>query len=218
MTCKWVTDATPTRWDKIIEFHNASNSDASWSYGKTAGSDIDVAYSGQGDGWGVKGSNMVSNSMGSKIGWSTENRVNSYARTQMDWRDQHTEWQYHSAGDSCAYLPGTKVGDRRKTSFGWVGGVDMEASSGSEFLGCSNSPQSDHRTSYPVNSYLVRDENSAAKISGAVDVGPITIGSDTDYSTHMSQRWDAKRGNGIWLCGTNYYPPSAGVIHAENRG
>ena len=23
--------------------------------------------------------------------------------------------------------------------------------------------------------------------------------------------------NGIWLCGTNNFPPTAGVIHAENR-
>jgi hypothetical protein len=88
---------------------------------------------------------------------------------------------------------------------------------GAEYFGCSSSPQKDHRTSYPVGGSFTRDTNSAAKIGNAVDLGPITVGSNTDYSTSMSQSWTSRRGNGIFLCGTNNYPPTAGVIHAENR-
>jgi hypothetical protein len=33
----------------------------------------------------------------------------------------------------------------------------------------------------------------------------------------MKLRYDSKRGNGIWQCGRNYYPNTAGVVHAQNR-
>ena len=88
---------------------------------------------------------------------------------------------------------------------------------GAEFIGCRHSPQSDHRTPYPVGSYFVRDEESAAKIGLAVDIGPIKIGAASGYSTYVMSGWNSKRGNGIWLCGTNHGVTTAGVIHAQNR-
>jgi hypothetical protein len=218
MTCYWVTDATPARWDSILEFHNASNSNASYSYGKTAGSDIEAAANFGGGGWGVIGTYSISNTRGSKITYATSARDNSFARSQFEWRDQHADFPGHANGYGCPYQPGVSVGDHKKSPIEWVGGVQMNTTlPGAEFIGCSSSPQKDHRTSYPVGAGYTRDTNSAAKIGNAVDLGPITVGSNTDYSTSMSQSWTASRGSGIFLCGTNYYPPTAGVIHAENR-
>jgi hypothetical protein len=217
MTCYWVTDATPARWDSILEFHNASNSDASYAYGKTAGSDIEAAANFGGGGWGVIGTYSISNSRGSKITYSTSARENSFGRSQFEWRDQHADFPGHANGYGCPYQPGVSVGDHKKSPTDWVGGVQMNTTlPGAEFIGCSSSPQNAHRTSYPVGGGYTRDTNSAAKIGNAVDLGPITVGSDTDYSTSMSQSWTASRG-GIFLCGTNNFPPTAGVIHAENR-
>lgn len=218
MTCYWVTDATPARWDSILEFHNASNSDATYTYGRSAGSDIEAAANFGGNGWGVIGTYSISNSLGSKITYSTSARENAFARSQFEWRDQHADFPGHADGEGCPYQPGVDVGDHKKSPISWVGGVQMNTTlPGAEYIGCSSSPQKDHRTIYPVGSGYTRDTNSAARIGNAVDVGPITLGSNTDYSTSMSQTWRASRGNGIFLCGTNYYPPSAGVIHAENR-
>lgn len=88
---------------------------------------------------------------------------------------------------------------------------------GAEYIGCDQSPQSGHRTSYPPGSFFDRASSDASRISVGADVGPIFVGAKSGFSTNMALHYDSKRGNGIWLCGTYSGPSTAGVVHAQNK-
>jgi hypothetical protein len=88
---------------------------------------------------------------------------------------------------------------------------------GREYLGCGNSPQSDHRTAYPKDTFFTRNDQDASSITNGVDIGPISLSSKSGFSEFMDVHYDSARGSGIWLCGTNHYAPTAGVIHAQDR-
>ena len=109
------------------------------------------------------------------------------------------------------------VNTKVKNPGDWHGGVGSNTNPGSEFIGCAKRPQSDHRNDFPKGSTFTRNRQRAAKITGAVNVGPIKVGATSGFSSELDVYWNAVRGHGIWLCGTNYVPKSAGVIHAQNR-
>lgn len=215
--CTFVTTATPQRPVNVVEFHNASNSNGSWSYGQRADSDIEggIDYSGDG-GWRVSAAKEVSNSTSSTVSrsYTGGDKANNYGTSDFKFVDGY--YKPYGSGNTCegSSIPvNTKVKNPTK----WVAGVGSNTGAGSEYIGCDQSPQKDNRSTYPVGSSHVRDEQSAAKIALAVDLGPITVGSKSGYSTNMSMRWESKRGNGMWLCGTNSGVTTAGVIHAQNR-
>jgi hypothetical protein len=215
--CSFITDATPQRTVSVVEFHNATNANAWWSYGVSADSDIQkgIDHAGNG-GWGVSGSVHMSTHDGGEVGrvYNGGVAVNNFGRMDFKFIDGH----YQPYGEGL-YCQGTTIFPYTKTKVAtqWVAGVSTSALPGSEFIGCSNSPQSSNRTSYPVGSYFHRKTNNAAQIGLAVDIGPISVGAKSGYSTNVESRWDSKRGNGIWLCGTNSGVTTAGVIHAQNR-
>lgn len=214
--CSFIVDARPTREVDIIEFHNAGNSNAKWTYGWAADSDIDGAIDYKGDGgWKATGSIHVSNNRQANIYRSQSTVANNYGTTEFTFVDGHYQPTF-GAGTTCegSSIP---VYTKSKRAVNWVGGVGSNRDAGSEFIGCDQSPQSDHRNNYPVGSGFSRKTSSAAKIAGAVNLGVITVGAQSGFSTELDVRWDSERGHGIWLCGTNYYPPTAGVIHAQNR-
>lgn len=215
--CSFVVTGTPQRSVNVVEFHNASNSNANWVYGESADSNIEggIDYSGDG-GWGVGAAKEVSNSTSSTVGrsYTGGTKANNYGTSDFDFVDGY--YKPYGAGSTCegSSIP---VNTKTKNPTKWVGGVGSNTGTGSEYIGCDQSPQSGNRTNYPVGSVFDRVSSSAAKISLAVDLGPITVGSKSGYSTSMDMHWDSKRGNGIWLCGTNSGVLTAGVIHAQNR-
>lgn len=214
--CSYVVDSRPTHSVDIIEFHNAANSNARWTYGWAGDSDIDGAidYSGDG-GWKVSGSVHIGNNRKANVYRSYSVVANNYGTSDFSFTQGH--YKPYGLGRWCTgtnYIP---VNTKVKRAGSWVGSVGSNRNAGSEFIGCANTPQSTHRNNYPVGSGFARTTSSASKIAGAVDIGPIKVGAQSGFSTELDARWDALRGHGIWLCGTNNYPPTAGVIHAQNR-
>ncbi|WP_161605254.1 hypothetical protein [Pimelobacter simplex] len=214
--CSYVVDARPVRSVNIIEFHNASNSDAGWVYGESADSDIEgaVDYSGDG-GWSIHGSRHVGNTDSGSVRrtYTGGKRANNFGTTTFTFVDGH--YKALGVGKWCegtTIPPGTKL----KRVGSWYGGVGANTGPGSEFIGCLKKPQSDHRNSIAKSGGFTRSTKRAAKITGAVNVGPIKVGAQSGFSSNLDVHWDAVRGP-IWLCGTNYEPKSAGVIHAQNK-
>ena len=216
--CSFVVDATPQRYVSVVEFHNAANSNGKWTYGASADSDVEmgIQYSGSGD-WSIGATRHISNSDGASVSMSYVggDKANNYGRTAFEFVDGHYALIY-GLGPQC-YGTSATVGTKVKNPISWQGGVSTNTDAGSEYFGCTNSPQSTHRTSYPVGSTFTRESSSASQIGAAVDIGPISLGAKSGYSTSMDMHWDSKRGTGIWLCGTYSGVTTAGVIHAQNR-
>lgn len=213
--CSFIVDSRPKRSVDILEWHNAGNSNAKWTYGNAADSDIDsgIQYAGKGD-WKVGATRHVGNSNSSAVSRDYTSVSNSYATSEFEFIDGH--YQPYGIGTYCKDTS-IRVGTRVKNPVEWYGGVDSNRDAGSEFIGCDQAPQSDHRSSYPVGATFVRSTSNAAEIKGAVDIGPINVGAQSGFSKWLDVQWTAKRGHGIWLCGTNHPAPTAGVIHAQNR-
>jgi hypothetical protein len=207
----------------VVEFHNASNANGKWTYGEKADSDIDVAIKYVGDAWKVNGSDHVSNEHSLSVGqtYNGGDTANNYGRSDFLVRHATVEPLAGSApdGTQCYEFPDDiRVGTKTVGPKNWVGGVGANSAlPGAEYIGCSYTPQSTHRTSYATGTFFNRGSKDAAKIAGAVDLGPLTVGAKSGFSTNMSLHYDVVRGNGIWLCGTNYFPDTAGVVHAQSR-
>ncbi|MFJ9315652.1 hypothetical protein ACIRN4_15790 [Pimelobacter simplex] len=215
--CSYVVDARPVRSVNIVEFHNATNSRAKWTYGEHADSDIQgaVDYSGDG-GWSIHGSRHVGNTASGSVykSYAVGKKANNFGTTTFTFVDGH----YKALGigkwcEGTTVPPGTKL----KRVGSWYGGAGHNTAPGSEFIGCAHRPQSDHRNDYEKGTGFIRNKRSAASITGAVNLGPIKVGAQSGYSSEVVLEWHAERGTGIWLCGTNYEPLRAGVIHAQNR-
>ncbi|UUW88419.1 hypothetical protein ABFU82_08030 [Nocardioides sp. WV_118_6] len=214
--CSYVVDARPVRTVNVIEFHNASNSDARWTYGESADSDIEGAIDYAGDGgWSIHGSRHVGNSDSASVyrSYSGGKKANNFGTTTFKFIEGH--YKPLGLGKWCE---GTTIPPNTKTKNAgtWYGGVGSNNGPGSEFIGCLKKPQSDHRNSIAKFGGFTRSTKRAAKITGAVNVGPIKVGAQSGFSANLDVRWDALRGP-IWLCGTNYEPKTAGVIHAQNK-
>lgn len=215
--CSFIVTGRPQRPVNVIEFHNAGNSNSQWVYGTKADSDVDAAmdYSGDG-GWKVTGSASISNSRSSSVYRFADTVANNYGTTNFEFVDGYYKATIWGGSNTC-YGSSITVNTKSKRAVSWVQSVGSNRNAGSEFIGCANSPQKDHRSDYPVNSGFIRNTSSASKIGAAVDLGVIKVGAQSGFSTELDVRWDSKRGHGIWLCGTNYFPKTAGVIHAQNR-
>lgn len=220
--CNFMVTATPQRTVRIVEFHNATNSDAYWKYGTRADSDIEAGVDVGGDGgWAIDGTVHMSNSQGATIArnYSGGEAANNYGRT--DFKVTEGYWKHVWGG---APYPGQRcaqtsivIGTKEKKTTSWEGGVSNDQAAGSEFIGCSNAPQSGNRTAYPAGSSLTRSTGNAAQIGVAGDFGPFKVGAKSGYSTDMDMHWSSVRRTGIWLCGTNSGATTAGVVHVQNR-
>jgi hypothetical protein len=212
--CSLVTDAKPLHQVSLFELHNASNSDLTWDFGKTSDSDIEsgIQYGGTG-GWQIGGTYHVSNTMSADAGQTYKTAKNTFARSTFQFIEAH--YQAYGTGQYCE---GTSIPPNTKVTFPalWAGGATNESLPGSEFVGCSNPPQSNYKTPFGPGAHFTRNSSSAARIGLSIDLGPITVGSTTGFSTSASEHWDGTRG-GFWLCGTYAPPSTAGVIHAQNR-
>lgn len=215
--CSFIVTGRPQRPVNVIEFHNAGNSDAKWVYGNKADSDIDGAidYSGDG-GWKIAGSASISTSQSTSVSHSQSTVANNYGTSDFVFVDGYYKATIWGGSNTC-YGSSITVNTKSKRAVEWVQGVGSNRNAGSEFIGCDQSPQSTHRSAYGVGDGFTRNRSSASKISGAVDLGVIKVGAQSGFSTELDVSWVARRGHGIWLCGTNYYPGTAGVIHAQNR-
>jgi hypothetical protein len=220
--CKYTYGTNTQSRQSVVEFHNAANSRGRWVYGQSADSDIEGGIKYPGKNWSINGSAHVSNSRSLSVSLSYGDRANNYGRSDFlvrHWTITTLDGSDTPAGGQCyGYPSDLTIGTKGSSAFQWVGGaVDNYTLAGAEFIGCSNSPQSLHRTAYNPGSTFSRVDGNAAKISAAGDLGPLWVGAKSGFSTDMELHYDNITGSGIWLCGTNYYPNSAGVIHAENR-
>lgn len=220
--CKWSYGADTQSRQSVVEFHNAGKANGSWSYGQSADSDIEGGMKYGGGSWSINGSSHISNSRGTTVGLSYSDPMNTYGRSDFLVRHGTVTTLDGSAspvGGKCNGFPDDiTIGTQVATPYQWVGGAVSNSSlAGAEFIGCSSAPQSSHRTAYAKGATFSRTTGNAAKIAAAGDIGPIWVGAKSGFSTNMDIHYTVTTGPGIYLCGTNYFPTSAGVIHAENR-
>jgi hypothetical protein len=215
--CSFEVTRRPQRSVRVLNWHNAGNSNATWTYGTSADSDLDVAFDGSGDGtWSLRGAFHVGNTVGSTVRQTVKTAFNKYARTSFRWTEGY--YKPFGVGGYCNGDPSIPVWSKRKTATTWVAGVANDAGAGAAYQGCSVAPQNGFRTSYPVGSGYKKASTTATRISVAADVGPINIGGSSGYSTELDVSWNSVRGQGMWLCGKRDDLTGApGVIHAQNR-
>lgn len=215
--CSFVTTAMPQRYTRILRMHNAHDSDAHWTYGKSADTDLNVAFDASGDGsWSLRGTHHVGNSDDNNVHAKLDSAYNRYVRTKFQWVEGY--YRPYGLGDYCNSDMSIPVWSKRKTATTWLGGVADDTGAGSEFIGCDQYPQNKYRTSYPRGTGFYKGSTTAKRIGLAVDVGPINVGGTSGYSENLDMGWDAVRGNGIWLCGdADHVTGAPRIIHAQNR-
>ena len=222
-TCREVVLNSYLESTRIINFHNDDNANATWSYGTTADSDIDMGYAAYNSStWYVSGSYHVTNSKGGTANSSSIHFYNGYARTAFLYT--HTEFESYPddpspTGSFCNnYLGYHYVGDDHTQATTWAAGTYSETGSGSGYKDCFSGTRASSRVSFPAGSGFSVSTSTATKISWAVGLGYVNLGGTSGYSTNVNEGWQAKRGSGIYLCGANdLITGKPGVIYAEDR-
>lgn len=214
--CSFIVTSKPKRFIRIGRIHNARNSDSRWSYGRKAESNVEVGVSYGGPGaWTTRGSWHVGNRQSTSVSYATSAYRHGYVRSAFQFTQGYYKATYGTGGSHChgsSIPPGT----RSSRATRWVGGVDIDTR-GSRFESCTVK----HRrfsTFYVRGSGLDKDESRTSQISAGVDIGPITLGSQSGYSENVTQSWDVVRGRGVHLCGLKDFVTEApGVIFAQDR-
>jgi hypothetical protein len=189
---------------RILMFNSPSNADGTWSYGARADSDIEIGEKfGTGD-WQIGGSVHLGDSSGGSIGDTTDGQhYNRYIRTEFQFG------KYHYYGD-CGSRYVIKADD-------WAGGLERR---GDTYKACFEDPLAEHTVGFPKGSNVTVDNTRAAKFTYGVDIGPLSVGSTSGYSTNVQMHWNMTRG-GAWFCGRDDEPlgtdPGPGFIWNTNR-
>ena len=214
--CSFIVTSKPRRFIRIGRLHNARNSDSRWSYGREADSNVEVGVSYGGPGaWTTRGNWHVGNKKSTSVSYTTSRYRHAYVRSVFEFTQGYYKATHGTGGSHCegsSIPPGT----RSSRATRWVGGVDIDTS-GSRFESCTVK----HRrfsSPYVRGSGLHKDESRASQIGAGVDIGPITLGSQSGYSENVTQSWDVVRGRGIHLWGAKGDVTEApGVIFAQDR-
>lgn len=195
--CTFYVSAEYNNWTTILEFHNQQDADGSWSYGATADSDVDVGVLNLGAGsWSVSGSSHVGTTAGSSIGGSTPGNYD---------RQPVTFFHYVRGANSC-------TGVQQVFANSWYGGLTDKPDHTS--AGCYAAPQANYRLQHSINTWFTRNVNRASKLSGAVQLGFVTLGATSGYSASVTMTWHWVRNWG-YLCGNNNYETLGGILYVS---
>jgi hypothetical protein len=215
VSCSFVTTGTPTRYTKVVEFHNTAYTSGRWTYGTSADSDIDVGldYDGNG-GWGVSGTAHIGTSLGSNSGVARSGvLLGYYGTTNMQYLEGYYQpYGTYSGYTTCSGLsvtPWTKSVRATK----WLGGTGSTGSLTQ--YDCYDAPQSSYRNNQLNGSFFSTSSSRAAKFSGSANFSYISLGATSGYSTNIDLHWDWNLGRGGYSCGSNAYPPYAKIIYVN---
>lgn len=193
--CVFVITNTYNNWTSILEFHNQQDADGAWSYGSTADSDIDVGvlHVGQGS-WTISGTSHVGTSSGATIGGSTSGNYD---------RQPITFFHFVQGANSC-------TGIQQVFANQWLGGLADKADHTS--VGCVALPQRNYRLRHDINTFFTRNISRSSTLSGAVQLGFVTLGATSGYSTNVTMSWRWVRNFG-YLCGNDNYETLGGILY-----
>jgi hypothetical protein len=194
-TCFYFLDTTYTSWTKILEFHNQRDTDSAWAYGTTADTDVEVGVQvTPTSSWTISGTAHVGNSTGASIQGATPGDYDRYPMTFFEFQQGHY----------------TCTGEKHVVASRWLGG--FTDTGGVPTWGCYSSPQSSYRLQHLQGSNYQRFFNRASKLYGAADLGFVSLGATSGYSSHVAMAWTFAR-NWAWVCGNNDYENYAGIIY-----
>lgn len=200
ITCPFYVDYVSVDSTRIISFHNSVNARGKWEYGKTADSDIDVGVAQAGGSWSISGSVHVGGTSSALMsGTSNYYHYNSYVRTDFNYTHGR-------------YVCGTTTSSYKIYASLWRAGARDDG----QFprTSCAASP---HRSYFSRGMSFYRGSSRASRIGFALDVGPVNLGQTSGHSVSVYMSWTDIRNNGIYLCGNNGPPTTAGVIYASDH-
>jgi hypothetical protein len=203
--CDYVkgTTSTSTAWMTIGEMHNAKDSTATFTYGQTADSTVEVGYSPTGSSWTSDGTSQVSNTVSSS---------ESLTRNSSQWYDQG--WQLTSlfTFTKTEYIGENACAGRvyyLLSASQWDGGFGFGRDESSQ-----DGVPNKWTTPFPAGSEFQTSTAKAYTYSAAVSVFGATLSATSGYSTFVGIQWTFS-GFTQYLYGNDGYPPSASIIYAD---
>ncbi len=193
-------------WTKIGELHNARDSTATFTYGETADSSIEVGYSLTGDSnWTADGNVTISNSLSASV---------SITRNSSQWYDtgyqllsefsyQRLEYYNVCAGYAPYYLVDATQ---------WDGGLKVGAN-----VGGNDGNPNQYTDWFAPGSTFTRSQNSAWRYNAAVTTPwGASLTAQSGYSQYVELHWAfaSSAGYNQALYGNNNYPTYSQIIYA----
>jgi hypothetical protein len=213
--CSFIITGNPTKYTKVAELHGTTATRSTWTYGRTADSDIDAAidYDGNG-GWSISGSAHIGTSNSSSTGASTIHTLTGYYATS---NFQYREGYYKPYGTYSGYTlcSGTGVTPNTKSlkANSWLGGASTNANLSQ--YDCYDAPQSSYRVVQSVNSFFNTSSARAQKYSGSAVFSYVSLGATSGFSTYVDLGFKWDNGRSGYLCGNNAYPTSAKILYVN---
>ncbi len=198
--CSMVRNPVGKPFDRQVvigQLHSVAGMTASFSYGRTADSEIGTAFSAGNGPFSVSGDAHVGNSTGSSVTITRSGEFGHKLLTQFRFQ----RWRYAS---SC-----TGVFDKIQP-FRWDGTgltVGPDVSSLDHHCGTSS-----FRSDFAAGTDFDQQSSRSTRESGAVTVAGVQLGSDSGYSTSVHLHWHFTTA-GV-LCGDSDLPGSAGLVFA----
>lgn len=194
LTSQWGTIGEVHRWGEWIPKDR-------FVYGATADSDFDVAFY-NGSSWGVQGSAHVGNSNGSS-GSASVTTSQSSTGYQIEGLFKRAEF-----AQVC-------TSNKKREATQWDG-VNVRLGPAISGLDgqCATYPASYRNTFSSTQDGWSRDSNQAYKWGGALNLGVLTVGGRSGYSTRAQSNWTFKVGQNKTLCGNDAYITSSHRVFA----
>jgi hypothetical protein len=209
--CTWNWVKSWTAYDRIGELHAASDVKGTFSYGRTADSDIGVGFKYNNNGWTQSGTAHVGTTSSGESGFSLVSNFHSHIKSQFG----HAEYEYRADG-AC---PGTgaRYTARRVVPGNWLGGAVTGASFPNWHC---NDP--DHGGRYPTNfgrgATFARSTGRAVRWSGGVElpIAGLNLSMQSGYSNNVDLKWQMGRSRAVYeLCGMDGYPTQSSIIYSS---
>lgn len=209
--CDYVQGATTskTQYMTIGELHNARASTATFTYGQTADSTVEVGYSTTGtSNWTSDGTAQVSNSV---------NVAQTYPVTSAQWYDQGYQLKSKFTFDRTEYIGENACAGRvyyLLSAVQWDSGWELGRDE-SSYDGYHSYPSADV-SQWPPGTGVTKSTASAHTYTDAVTVFFANLSAVSGYSTYVKISWqfDSNAGFDQYLYGNDGSLSNASIIYA----
>ena len=190
----------------VGEFHTYDDVTGYFKYGKTADTEMGVAYSYAGGNWEAEGTTHMGNYIGAYAQWNRGPHWGKQVLTQFRFVQEEIKW-------GCdPYNP-----DRRIRAVEWWGataeGADRSFHDG--YYGAFDEGKSPYKQGFAHNTEFHTEHAQAYRYSQGFSAFGVSIGSQSGYSTTVQLHWNF--GSAPWthyLIGRNGPPKSANVVYS----
>jgi hypothetical protein len=199
----WEVMATDRRPVVVGELHTQADTSASFTYGRTADSDIDIGWH-DGAGWYVSGSVHSGTTRTSSV---TKN-VGIYFENQIT-----TDFRFAKLGLYADCLEGHLFqGHMQAVATSWRGGI-----MNGQWVGYNDGQRNEYDVAFGMDTEFDREDGDFTKWTGAVGVFGASLGAQSGASSSVRIHYAFGTGRGIhWLYGDDADPPDAHRIFASD--